>query len=217
MVDSLWRGGSDVNFADVPGSKTRQWIAYRDGKVHQNIVRKSPLYPLSSVMVHGLVLAELGRPKQFMDQSDADFRDQAQSFVCSGINCEELYIDYHLMTPRRWGFLAELLKWSRANQNVLADVHWVGGDPLKVEVYGWAAWSPGKSILTLRNPSDKPAIFRLAPRGIFELPASEKGTLSMKKLWADGAADETFECDADGSVELKIAPMQTITWEGQIN
>jgi hypothetical protein len=32
---------------------------------------------------------------------------------------------------------------------------WVGGDPGKLEVYGWAAWSPAKAILTLRNPGDE--------------------------------------------------------------
>lgn len=229
IADSLWRGGSDTRFASypgesgfdtgfeekVPGSMTRRWIAYRDGIVHRNVVEKSPLYPISSLMVHGLILARLGPAQKFMDQSDEDFFDQAQSFVGSGINCQELYIDYTLMTKKRWAFLAELLKWSRENQAVLADVRWVGGDPFKVETYGWAAWSPEKSIVTLRNPSDLPVAFRFNPRTVFELPASEKGVLVMKKLWSSD--DEAFECDADGSVELKIGPMQTTTWEGSFS
>ena len=194
---------------------TRKWIAYRDGIVHKNVVEKSPLYPVSSLMVHGLILARMGHAKKFMDQGDDDFFDQAQSFFGSGINCQELYIDYTLMNEKRWAFLARLMKWSRKNQSVFADTRWVGGDPFKVEVYGWAAWSPEKAILTLRNPSDEPAVFRLNPRAVFELPASEKGTLSMKKLWSKDGADSSFECPADGMIELAIGPMRTVTWEGK--
>ncbi len=215
IADSLWRGGSDTRFADVLGGKTRQWIAYRDGIVHQNVVEKSPLYPISSLMVHGLILARLGRVSQFMNGTMDDFYDQAQSFVCSGINCEELYIDYTLMDEERWAFLAKLLKWARANQNIFADVHWVGGDPFKAEIYGWAAWSPEKMILTLRNPSDHPVVYRINPRSVFELPATEEGTLAMKKLWNRDNLNEAFECDTDGTIEMELAPMQTATWEGR--
>lgn len=215
IADSLWRGGSDTRFVEkAPGSKTRQWIAYRDGQVHQNVVEKSPLYPISSLMNHGLILAKLGHAVEFKDQDFDDFKDQAHSFFASGLNCQELYIDHTLMTEERWAYLAKLLKWSRANQDVLADVHWVGGDPLEVETYGWASWSPAKSILTLRNPSDKPVVFSFNPRAVFELPASVKGTLEMKKVLGEEVADETFVCGADASIDLKIAPLQTVTWEG---
>ena len=34
-------------------------------------------------------------------------------------------------------------KWSRSNaMDVLVDTHWVGGEPFKLEVYGWASWTP---------------------------------------------------------------------------
>ena len=67
--------------------------------------------------------------------------------------------------------LAEAAKWSRANAEVLVDTHWVGGDPRWLEVYGWAAWTPEKAILTLRNPSDKAQDFQLDAAQAFELPA----------------------------------------------
>ena len=231
VVDSTWRGGSDTRFAsykgdhgydtgykkEVPGSMTRKWIAYRDGIVHKNVVEKSPLYPVSSLMVHGLILAKMGHAKKFMDQSDEDFFDQAQSFFGSGINCQELYIDYTLMNEKRWAFLAELMKWSRSNQSVFADAHWVGGDPFKVETYGWAAWSPEKSILTLRNPSDKTVTYRFNPRTVFELPASEKGTLSLSKLWSRDDLNNTLQCDADATIEIQLPPLQTTTWQGTLS
>ncbi len=35
--------------------------------------------------------------------------------------------------------------WSLANAEVLVDTHWIGGDPAKLEVYGYASWSPAKA------------------------------------------------------------------------
>ena len=51
------------------------------------------------------------------------------------------------------------------------DVDWVGGDPEKGEIYGWASWSKRKGILALRNPSDQPSQITLDIGGAFELPA----------------------------------------------
>jgi len=50
------------------------------------------------------------------------------------------------------------------------DNHWIGGDPAKLEPYGWAAWSAAKGILTLRNPSDKPQTFSFDVQKALELP-----------------------------------------------
>ena len=60
--------------------------------------------------------------------------------------------------------VAETIRWSRANADVLADTHWIGGDPGRAEVYGWASWRPGKGILVLRNPSESPQDFSITPR-----------------------------------------------------
>ena len=52
-----------------------------------------------------------------------------------------------------WDAIAESAKWSRKNVDVLADTHWVGGNPGKLEVYGWAAWTPAKATAVLRWPA----------------------------------------------------------------
>ena len=53
----------------------------------------------------------------------------------------------------------------------MADIHWIGGDPAKGEVYGYAAWSPEKAILMLRNPSHEEKSFQIDVNVIFELPS----------------------------------------------
>lgn len=52
----------------------------------------------------------------------------------------------------------------------MTDMHWIGGDPAKGEVYGFAAWSPGKAVLSLRNPSKVEKIFEVNIASVFELP-----------------------------------------------
>jgi hypothetical protein len=75
--------------------------------------------------------------------------------------------------------LAEAAKWASDNADVLVDTHWVGGDPAKGEIYGWASWSRRKAILSLRNPHDKPARITLDIGKTFELPAGAAQRYSL--------------------------------------
>ena len=77
--------------------------------------------------------------------------------------------------------LAEAARWSRANADVLVDTHWIGGDPGKLEVYGYASWSPRKGIVMLRNPSDRPQIFSWTCTA-FELPPDAPQITAEKPL-----------------------------------
>ncbi len=77
---------------------------------------------------------------------------------------------------------------ARANEDVLVDAHWVGGDPGKGNVFGVAAWNPEKSTLMLRNPSDKPQTIDIEPITAIEVPRHHKvETFTLKSLWADAA------------------------------
>jgi hypothetical protein len=53
-ADSIWRGGEDHDFSGV-GTARQRWITYRDAQTYKNIVRKGPLFPLNSLMLHGIV------------------------------------------------------------------------------------------------------------------------------------------------------------------
>ena len=69
-----------------------------------------------------------------------------------------------------------------ANADVLVDTHWVGGDPGKGDVYGWASWSQRKAILALRNPSAQPNSISLDLGEIFELPPNAPRAFSLRAL-----------------------------------
>ena len=70
-------------------------------------------------------------------------------FFADGTQLQELYITPAMLTPKMWDALAEAANWSRANADVLVDTHWIGGDPNRGEVYGYASWSPRKGIVAL--------------------------------------------------------------------
>lgn len=56
-ADSIWRQGDDINVFGK-GSPAQQWMTYRDAETYRSIVRKGPLFPLNSLMYHGIVSAE---------------------------------------------------------------------------------------------------------------------------------------------------------------
>jgi hypothetical protein len=122
-------------------------------------------------MLCGICIADNGFPGSF-DMDNKDISDEIWSFFATGTNLQELYINPHNLGTDNWNCLADAANWARENENVMADVHWVGGDPAKGEVYGFAAWLPGKAVLSLRNPDKVEKIFEVNTSDIFELPGN---------------------------------------------
>ena len=143
---------------------------YRDGEAYKNIVEKGPLYPLNSLMYHGVCIANHGRPAKF-DMKDRDISDDIWSFFSSGTGLQELYINPHKISSKIWDMLAQAIHWANANAKTLVDVHWIGGNPLKGEVYGRAAWSPEKGIISLRNPTGEVQHFHVNVVKMLQIPS----------------------------------------------
>jgi hypothetical protein len=167
--DNIWRGGDDTNILG-DGSKRQQWITYRDADTYRNVVTRGPLFPLNALMLCGICIADYGLPGTF-EMDERDISDEIWSFFATGTSLQEMYINPHKLTAANWDCLAEASKWAKGNETVMADMHWVGGDPSKKEVYGFAAWSPDKAILSLRNPAAVEQAFEVNGSRIFELPA----------------------------------------------
>jgi hypothetical protein len=209
-ADSIWRGGDDHSFAGV-GSWREQWITYRDAQTYQNIVRAGPLFPLNSLMLHGLIYA---RQAEHLD-SDAgnDFKNEVHSYFGSGTQLQELYLSHALLSKNDWDALAEAAKWSRRNAEVLRDTHWVGGDPGKLEVYGWAAWSPTKAALTLRNPSDRRQSISIDVGQAFELPPGAARRFLARSPWNDDSGAPPASLVAGQEHAFTLGPFEVLTLE----
>jgi hypothetical protein len=183
-ADSIWRGGDDHNFAGV-GSNRQRWITYRDSQTYRWVVEEGPLFPLNSLMLHGMIFAR--DAERLADDPGHDFPDEVHSYFGTGTQLQEMYITPSLLSSQDWDVLAEAAKWSRANAQVLKDTHWIGGDPARLEVYGWAAWTPEKGIITLRNPSDKPQEFTGSLTDLLEVPPQDvTRMLETCNVWKTG-------------------------------
>ena len=209
-VDSTWRGGADHDFQGQ-GSWCQRWMTYRDAQTHDNVVIKAPLYPLNSLMLHGIIYAK--NASHLTNMSDADFAGQAREFFGNGTQLQEMYITPALLDKQNWDDLAEAAKWSRRNADVLVDTHWIGGDPGKGEVYGWASWSPRKAILVLRNPTDQPVNFTADAASLFELPAGAPGKIVMRSPWKKDRQEPAVTLESGSPATLALKPFEVLVLE----
>jgi hypothetical protein len=125
-----------------------------------------------------------------------------------------MYITPSLLTQTNWDTLAEAARWSRAHASTLKDVHWIGGDPDKLQVYGWAAWSPHEGILTLRNPSTTAQTFTLNLAQAFELPPSAPSTYALHSVWSatpNRSSSRVEQAQAGKPLTLHLAPFEVLT------
>ena len=209
-ADSIWRGGEDDDFAGI-GTKRERWITYRDTQTYEGIVSKGPLFPLNSLMLHGIIYARYD--KRLNDDPGDDFSNEVRSYFGSGTQLQEMYLTPELLSGKNWDVLAEAAKWSRGNAEILKDTHWVGGDPGWLQVYGWASWSKGKSILVLRNPSDQAQSITLDVGRVLELPAGAAQRFLAKSPWKDDAGKAFVSLAAGTSHKFELKPFEVVTLE----
>ena len=207
-ADSTWRDGDDHSFDGV-GSWRQKWITYRDEQTYRNIVERGPLYPLSSLMLHGMIYAKNAR--HLDTDPGGDFADEVHDYFGTGTQLQEMYITPSLLTEKNWDDLAEAAKWSRANAAVVKDTHWIGGDPGNLDVYGWAAWSPEKGIVVLRNPSDHAQEFPLDVGKAFELPDDAAKAYRAHSPWAADRQKATIELRAGTPRQIGLRPFEVLT------
>jgi hypothetical protein len=206
-ADSIWRNGEDHDFTGE-GTPRQRWTTYRDAQTYKNIVLRGPLFPLNSLMLHGIVYARSA--KDLGTDPGNDFSDEVHSFFGSGTQLQELYITPSLLSAANWDTLATAARWSRTHAETLKDTHWVGGDPQFLQVYGWAAWSSKEGILTLRNPSPRTQEFTVDPAKAFELPDGAATAYRVHSVWQT-SPDQTMR--AGQPLTIPLRPFEVVTFE----
>ena len=209
-ADSIWRGGDDHSFAGV-GSNRQRWITYRDSQIYRWVVEEGPLFPINSLMLHGMIFARYA--ERLGDDPGHDFPDEVHDYFGTGTQLQEMYITPTLLSSSDWDVLAEAAKWSRDNALTLRDSHWVGGDPARLEVYGWASWSPEKAIVTLRNPSDQPQDFTASLATLLELPADSKPSYTARSPWKADSSQSPLSMPTQQERQFHLRPFQVLTLE----
>ena len=88
-ADSIWRGGEDHSFAGV-GTNRQRWITYRDSQIYRWVVEEGPLFPMNSLMLHGLIYARYA--ERLGNDPSHDFPDEVHSYFGTGTQLQEMYI-----------------------------------------------------------------------------------------------------------------------------
>ena len=216
FADSVWRQGDDCNYAGE-GNARERWITYRDERLYARFAKPSPLYPLNSMMYHGLLVAARSTPAPMPKPAEnlESYRHEVLMSVACGSGLGELYVTPGLMTPKAWDILAAGLKWNRARRDILRDAHWVGGNPLK-EVYGYAAWHPQQGgTIVLRNPTGKTKTFALDVAKVLELPEGFAGKFTVASALDDTPAP-VRKAEAGKATEIALAPFEVLVLDLQV-
>jgi hypothetical protein len=210
FADSIWRGGEDHSFVAGEAPERERWISYKDNDVFDEVVSRSDLYPLNSLMLHGIIYAKQAHGLNY--DTNNILKSEIRAMFGNGTQLQEMYITPALMTQKNWDTLAEATKWSRANADTLVDSHWVGGRPDDHQVYGWAAWSPKKGILTLRNPTARAQSIKIDPAKAFELPADAAKKFTVASPFADQKV-EVNKLAAGAETTFKLQPFEVLVIE----
>lgn len=168
-ADNIWKGGADFGY-EGEGNTRQRWMNYRDYGIYEITQGRASLCPVSSLMLHGVTIADKGPISEY-EMDDEVIMQDIWSFFGSGTSLQELYINPHKLNSYTWDVLAEAIKWARDNKDILLDVHWVGGNPVNGEIYGYGAWQPNRATLVLRNPSAKKKAFTFTLNDVLQLPS----------------------------------------------
>ena len=191
VTDAVWRQENDYGEIGNNRNSRERWITYRDRLVYQNFVQNSPMCPINCLMTHGFILSDFGPVSKDRDYNTI-VNELRCAFAC-GSGMVEVYSDFKLMNSIKdnsgksgalWGELAKCIKWQKKNEEVLPDIHWVGGNPwngTSHEVYGWAGWNGKNAVLTLRNGANETQTFKTTLRKALEIPAYVKGNITLNK------------------------------------
>ena len=212
-MDTTWRNGSgDVGWAGK-GDTREQWLTYRDGNCRHYFVEMSPLYPLNSVMHHGIVHGRCFQGER-VGKSGANLKNEARSYFANGAMLQELYLTPSMMTSDAWDRVAEAARWAHGNADALVDAHWVGGDPLKLEPYGYAAWCPRKGTLMVRNPNDQPQTIPLDATAVFELPVGAPKRFALSSPYPDQRV-QRLQLEAGQPTNIRLEPFEVLVFDAK--
>eukprot|EP00929_Paragymnodinium_shiwhaense_P090931 TRINITY_DN51005_c0_g1_i1.p1 TRINITY_DN51005_c0_g1~~TRINITY_DN51005_c0_g1_i1.p1 ORF type:complete len:894 (+),score=168.70 TRINITY_DN51005_c0_g1_i1:95-2683(+) len=222
--DTVWRRGHDHYFAGQ-GNARERWITYRDAMVYRNVVQQSPMFPLNSLMVHGVIYAkdawDLNRPEGAGDGLSGEaFRHEVRSAFGSGAMLQELYITPSLLSRENWDDLALAASWVRPQMPTLADTNWFGADPESGGVYGWAAWRDAEdaggqasAVLTLRNAGSEWQTVALDAASLFALPRHAQGyPITLNTPFADQRPRQLLLVP-NAQVSLRVPPFAVLVFD----
>eukprot|EP00056_Hartaetosiga_gracilis_P011870 m.184007 g.184007 ORF g.184007 m.184007 type:complete len:908 (-) comp13594_c0_seq3:1087-3810(-) len=210
--DSIWRGFGDLGYHGE-GTERQRWVTYRDAVVCKMVVMRAHLFPLSALMLHGIVLGAVGESRVLgLDTVGRmiDFEEEVWSYFAMGVQLQELYISPDKVPAEAWDVIGEAAKWARLNSRVLKLSHWVGGNAVALELYGFVSQVDDDFILFIRNPTSSPTSVSLGLGNAFNLPKAMTANTKMAficvfstfsdkchTIWKEKESQQSVTCETN--------------------
>lgn len=159
-VNSFWlQNSGDIDFAkNIKGQRqVDQVLSYRDDRYFDFAQVRDQQFPLSHLYNHEPIYGNSAK----LDYTDEEFEKYLYMHATRGMAFWELYYSYNMMTPAKWKANGDVLKWARANYDILQHAQLIGKTPVRNEVYGYSAWTDTEGVISLRNPTDKPVSYTI--------------------------------------------------------
>jgi len=210
-VDGIWRaGGGDVVWKGV-GDKRERWITGRDDICYEITKEVSPLFPMNSIMLHGIVHGKMMQGAS-VAKAGNDLKNEARSFFAGGSNVQELYLSPDIMNKKAWADVAEAIKWGHENAHILVDSSMFGGRPAKLETYGFSSWTPTGALFMIRNPDQKKRSITLDPAKVFNLPEGAPRTYVCTAAFNDQRIS-SLKLQAGNPVAVELEPFEVLVFD----
>jgi len=150
-------------------------------------------------------------------QTPEDFTNDAVICILRGHQFLPVYLNPAFMSPGRWQALAGLMRWARANEQMLGvtrpllPMAWQGGKvpaftndaAMPREPYGYAHWREGKGLVCLRNPWILPGVYQVSLPAALAVGCSAVGIYPEPRLYAKDLA-------AGKELVVHLAPYETV-------
>src|SRR5208283_3470025 len=117
-ADCIWMQGADYAYAeDVPSINERdKAITYKDAVLCDNFQKQGLLFPMSSLMTHGIIqgnLNLLGGENESLDS----FSNEVMMYFGRGVMMWELYVTPEVLSDNEWNAITSSIKWAKANKD----------------------------------------------------------------------------------------------------
>jgi hypothetical protein len=213
QVDCTWRGKSDMGFMGK-GDNREQWLTYRDAVTYDAIKSSNFIYPVNAIMNHGVVFANGHDFARKALKGTKDIRNDVRIYFAGGYALQELYITPEILNTEQWDAIAQAVSWANKNENILVDSHFIGGDPNKLEVYGFAAWQDNKGTIAFRNPLDANQSIEFDIKELFELPPNSKMRYHLITPYKDQRI-KSLEAIAGKKNKLLLRPFEVLVFNAK--
>lgn len=152
-------------------------------------------------------------------QTEEPLQNDAIMTVLRGHAFLSLYINPATMSPRRWEFLACLMKWARQNQDLLTQTRPILPESWKAKVpgvweetpaprepYGYVHWNGQEGLLCVRNPWIEEARMTLRLFEDLGLQLGPRG-VEVREIYPEGSSQG--HAWTGPSLSLPLAPYET--------